>query len=154
MHRLGLVAALFLLAPVLAMTPCEAAAADATIHAVYVKVGLTWEGSTFRHPGFLMATDEQGVFEIEAGGKKHAIIVSFRELGEKQLTLHVEYEINGTTQWIDDVDVDAGVDTPVSKGRAKIVLNADPQGSEDTSRDDKDKVEKPGHDPDDPLGGA
>jgi hypothetical protein len=153
-HRLGLVAALLLSMPLLAITPREAAAADANIHAVYVKVGLIWEGSTFRHPGFLMAADEQGVFEIEAGGKKHAIIVSFVELGEKQLTLRVEYEINGSTQWIENIDVEAGADTTVSKGRAKLILNADPQGSEDTSREDQDKLEKPGHDPDDPLGGA
>jgi hypothetical protein len=137
-----------------ALAPCEAAAAESKIHAAYVKVGLTLDGSTFRHPGFLMAIDEAGVFEIAAGGRTHAITVSFREVGETYLTIHVEYEINGNTQWVQDIEVEGGVDKVVQKGQAKLTFNVDPQGSEDTSRDDEDKVEGPKHDKDDPLGGA
>lgn len=134
-------------------TPDRASAAESNIHAAYVKVGLTWDKATHRHPGFLMAVDEEGVFEIQVDGRTHAITVSFVEVGEKVLTLSVKYEINGTTQWVDQVEVEAATDTVVQKGKAKLIFNVDPQGSEDSSRDDKDKIDKPKNDKDDPLGG-
>jgi hypothetical protein len=153
MRRLGFVVGLSLLVPSLAMAPNSASAAETTVHAAYVKVGLTWEKSTHRHPGFLMAIDEEGVFEIQCEGKKHAITVSFVEVGEQHLTLSVKYAINGTVQWTDELDVEAGADTVLQKGKAKLTFNVDPQGSEDSSRDDEDKIEGPEDDKDDPLGG-
>jgi hypothetical protein len=155
-RRLGFIVGLSLLAPVpalLALTPSSASAAETTIHAVYVKVGLTWDKSTHRHPGFLMAVDEEGVFEIQCEGRTHTITVSFIEVGEQHLTLSVKYAINGTVQWTEALDVEAGTDTVLQKGQAKLTFNADPQGSEDSSRDDEDKIEAPKDDPDDPLGG-
>lgn len=155
-RRLGFVVGLSLLAcvpAVLALTPSSASAAEATIHAAYVKVGLTWDKSTHRHPGFLMAVDEEGVFEIQCEGRTHAITVSFIEVGEQHLTLAVEYAINGTVQWSESLDVEAGTDTVLQKGKAKLTFNVDPQGSEDSSRDDEDKIEGPKDDKDDPLGG-
>jgi hypothetical protein len=155
-RRLGFVVGLTLLTCVpvlLALAPSPASAAEATVHAVYVKVGLTWDKSTHRHPGFLMAIDEEGVFEIQVEGRTHAITVSFIEVGEKQLTLAVKYAINGTVQWSEALDVEAGTDTVLQKGQAKLTFNVDPQGSEDSSRDDEDKIEGPKDDPDDPLGG-
>lgn len=135
------------------LAPDSASAAESNIHAAYVKVGLTWEKATHRHPGFLMAIDEEGVFEIQVDGRTHAITVSFVEVSEKVLTLSVKYEINGTVQWTDTLDVEAGTDTVLQKGKAKLTFNVDPQGSEDSSRDDEDKLDKPKNDKDDPLGG-
>lgn len=136
------------------LTPDTASAAENNIHAVYVKVGLTWDKATHRHPGFLMAVDEEGVFEIQCEGKTHAITVSFVEVGEKVLTISVKYEINGSSQWTDTLEVEAGTDTVLQKGKAKLTFNVDPQGSEDSSRDDEDKLDKPKNDKDDPLGGV
>lgn len=156
MRRLGFVVGLCLLAPVpalLALAPNRAAASESTVQAVYVKVGLTWDKSTHRHPGFLMAVDEEGVFEIQCEGRTHKITVSFIEVGERQLTLAVEYAINGSVQWSEALEVEAGTDTVLQKGKAKLTFNADPQGSEDSSRDDEDKIEGPKDDKDDPLGG-
>lgn len=159
-RRLGFIVGLSLLAPVpvlLALTPSSASGspseAETTIHAAYVKVGLTWDKATHRHPGFLMAIDEEGVFEIQCEGRTHAITVSFIEVGDKQLTLAVKYAINGTVQWTEALDVEAGTDTVLQKGKAKLTFNVDPQGSEDSSRDDEDKIEGPKDDKDDPLGG-
>jgi hypothetical protein len=135
------------------LAPDTASAAESNIHAVYVKVGLTWDKTTARHPGFLMAPDEEGVFEIKLDGRTHTVTVSFVEVGEKVLTLAIKYEINGTTQWTDTLEVEAGTDTVLQKGQAKLTFNADPQGSEDSSRDDEDKIDGPKNDKDDPLGG-
>jgi hypothetical protein len=163
MRRLGFVVGLSLLAgvPVLlapasgdaSETSGTAAATESTIQAVYVKVGLTWDKSTHRHPGFLMAVDEEGVFEIQCEGRTHAITVSFIDVGAQHLTLSIKYAINGAVQWNDSLEVEAGTDTVLQKGKAKLTFNADPQGSEDSSRDDEDKIEGPTDDPDDPLGG-
>jgi hypothetical protein len=156
MRRLGFVVGLFALAPVpvlLTLAPSSASAAESTVQAAYVKVGLTWDKSTHRHPGFLMAVDEEGVFEIQVEGRKHAITVSFIEVGAEHLTLSVKYAINGTVQWTESLDVEAGTDTVLQKGQAKLTFNVDPQGSEDSSREDEDKIEGPKDDKDDPLGG-
>jgi hypothetical protein len=154
-RRLGFVVGLLLLAPApVLLAPARASAAESNIHAAYVKVALTWEKSTHRHPGFLMAIDEEGVFEIQVDGRTHAITVSFVEVGERVLTIAVKYEINGTTQWTDTLDVEAGTDTVLQQGKAKLTFNVDPQGSEDSSRDDEDKLDKPKNDKDDPLGGV
>lgn len=154
-RRLGFVVGLALLAPApVLLAPDSASAAESNIHAAYVKVGLTWEKGTHRHPGFLMAIDEEGVFEIQVDGRTHAITVSFVEVSEKVLTLAIKYEINGTTQWTDTLDVEAGTDTVLQKGKAKLTFNVDPQGSEDSTRDDEDKLDKPKNDKDDPLGGV
>lgn len=135
------------------MAPNSAAAAESSIHAAYVKVGLTWDKSTHRHPGFLMAVDEEGVFEIQCDGRTHAITVSFLEVGEQHLTLSVKYAINGAAQWTEELEVEAGTDAVLQKGKSKLTFNVDPQGSEDSSRDDKDKIDGPKNDKDDPLGG-
>jgi hypothetical protein len=156
MRRLGFVVGLFALAPVpvlVALAPSSASAAESTVQAVYVKVGLTWDKSTHRHPGFLMAVDEEGVFEIQCEGRTHAITVSFLEVGHEHLTLSVTYAINGAVQWTEPLEVEAGTDTVLQKGKAKLTFNADPQGSEDSSREDEDKIEGPEDDKDDPLGG-
>lgn len=137
------------------LAPDTASAAESNIHAAYVKVGLTWDKATHRHPGFLMAIDEEGVFEIQVDGRTHAITVSFLEVSDKVLTLAIKYDINGTTQWTDTLDVEPATDTVLQHGKAKLTFNVDPQGSEDTSRDDEDKIEdKPKNDKDDPLGGV
>lgn len=156
MRRLGFVVGLFALALVpvlLTLAPSSASAAESTVQAAYVKVGLTWDKSTHRHPGFLMAVDEEGVFEIQVEGRTHAITVSFIEVGAEHLTLSVKYAINGTVQWTESLDVEAGTDTVLQKGQSKLTFNVDPQGSEDSSRDDEDKIEGPKDDKDDPLGG-
>jgi hypothetical protein len=153
MRRLGFVVGLLVLVPSLAMAPSDASAAESSIHAAYVKVGLTWDKSTHRHPGFLMAVDEEGVFEIQCDGRTHAITVSFLEVGEQHLTLSVKYAINGAAQWAEALEVEAGTDTVLQKGKAKLTFNVDPQGSEDSSRDDEDKLDGPKNDKDDPLGG-
>jgi hypothetical protein len=155
-RRFGFVVGLALLAPAPVMlAPDSAEAAESNIHAAYVKVGLTWDKATHKHPGFLMAIDEEGVFEIQCEGRTHAITVSFLEVGEKSLTLSVKYEINGTVQWTDSLEVEAATDTVLQKGKAKLTFNVDPQGSEDSSRDDEDKIkDKPKNDKDDPLGGV
>jgi hypothetical protein len=135
------------------MAPDSALAAESTVHAAYVKVALTWDKSTHRHPGFLMAVDEEGVFEIQCEGRTHAITVSFLEVGEEHLTLSVTYAINGTTQWSESLEVEAGANTVLQKGKAKLTFNVDPQGSQDSSREDEDKLDGPEDDKDDPLGG-
>jgi hypothetical protein len=155
-RRFGFVVGLSLLAcvpVVMALAPSSASATESTVSAVYVKVGLTWDKSTHRHPGFLMAPDEEGVFEIQTEGRKHTITVSFIEVGDEHLTLSVKYAINGAVQWNEALEVEAGADTVLQKGQAKLTFNADPQGSEDSSRDDEDKIEGPEDDKDDPLGG-
>lgn len=155
MRRLGFVVGLTLLAPALLLTPAttSAAEAEAEVPAAYVKVALTRDGSTFKHPGFLMASDEEGVFVIECSGKAHEITISFREVGESRSTILVEYAIGGRTQWAEELEVEAGKDTELSKGKSKLTINVDPQGSEDSSRDDDDKLDGPEDDEDDPLGG-
>ncbi|PRQ05341.1 hypothetical protein ENSA5_03310 [Enhygromyxa salina] len=144
-----------MLAPalLLASPTTSAAQSEAEVPAAYVKVALTLDGSTFEHPGFLMASDEEGVFVIEHSDKAHEIKVSFRELGESSSTVLVEYAIGGRTQWLEELEVAAARDTELSKGKSKLTINVDPQGSKDSSRDDEDKVEGPDHDEDDPLGG-
>lgn len=135
------------------MLPTTATASDAEVHAAYVKVGLTRDGNTFNHPGFLMAMDEEGVFVMEIDGREHEIAVSFVEVGERNFTIKIEYAVGGHTQWIERLEVEAGVDTELIKGKNTFTFNVDPQGSGDSSRDEGDKIDGPEDDPDDPLGG-
>jgi hypothetical protein len=152
-RRLGFIIGLSLLAPTLAMIPSTTSAAEADVQAAYVKVALSRDGNTYRHPGFLMAMDEEGVFVIKCDDRNHEIAVSFREVGETRFTLYIEYDIDGRTQWAEELEVEAGTDAELEKGRSLLTFNVDPQGSEDTTRDDEDKLDDPGHDEDDPLGG-
>lgn len=150
-----------MLTPLVALTSTTtASAAEATVpaqaeaSAAYVTVALTRADSTFKHPGFLMAMDEEGVFVINCEGKDHEITLSFRDVGDTYFTLLIEYAINGHKQWAEKLRVEAGVDKELSKGRSTLTINVDPQGSEDTSREDGDKLDKPKNDEDDPLGGS
>ncbi|PRQ10127.1 hypothetical protein ENSA7_00760 [Enhygromyxa salina] len=129
------------------------AAAEGETHAAYVKVALTRDGNTFAHPGFLMADDEQGVFVIQCEGKDHEITLSFRELGESRARVLVEYGVNGRVQWAEEIDVEAGDDAQLVKGKSTLTINVDPHGQEDTSRGDGDQIDGPKNDKDDPLGG-
>ncbi|KIG17842.1 hypothetical protein DB30_02464 [Enhygromyxa salina] len=162
MRRLGFVIGLCLLAPAI-LLPATTSAAKTTsaphpaakgeIHAAYVKVALTRDGNTFAHPGFLMASDEQGVFVIQCEGKDHEITLSFRELGESRAAVLVEYGVNGRVQWAEEIDVKAGDDAKLVKGKSTLTINVDPHGQEDTSRGDDDQLDGPKNDEDDPLGG-
>ena len=153
MRRLGFVIGLCLLAPVVLLAPATTSAAEGEVHAAYVTVGLTRDGNTFRHPGFLMAGDEEGVFVINCDGKDHEITISFRELGESSSTVLIEYGVNGRTQWIETLEVEAGADAQLTKGKSTLTINVDPHGTEDTSRGDGDQIDGPKNDKDDPLGG-
>ena len=164
-RRIGLAAGLLVLTPLAVLATSMTATAttsesptamgDEEVNAVgYVTVALTREGSTFKHPGFLMYPDEVGVFVINCDGKDHEVAISFREVGETEFTLLVEYTIGGYKQWAEELDVVAGEDTELQKGRSKLTIKVDPQCSKDTSRDEGDKIEKPKEDPDDPLGGG
>lgn len=152
MRRLGFVIGLGLLAPVV-LPSARASAAEAEVHAAYVKVALTRDGNTFRHPGFLMASDEEGVFVINCEGKDHEITLSFRELGESRATVFIEYGVGGRVQWAEELVVEAGEDAELSKGKSTLTINVDPHGQEDTSRGDGDQIDGPKNDEDDPLGG-
>ena len=163
-RRIGLAAGLFVLTSLAVLATTSSAAAtttDATamagetVNAVgHVTVALTRSGATYKHPGFLMYPDEVGVFVINCDGKDHEVAISFKEVGDTRFTLLVEYTIGGHRQWIEELDVAAGEDTDLQKGQSKLTINVDPQGSEDTSRDENDKIEAPKEDPDGPLGGA
>jgi len=152
-RRLSLILALLVLTPAVALVPTTSAASEGEIHGAFVKLRLTRDGNSYQHPGFLMAMDEQGVFVITCDGKDHEITVSFEEVGETRFTLRVEYAIAGRTQWIESVAVEAGEDTEYSHGKSVLTFNVDPQGSEDTERDENDKIDDPDHDEDDPLSG-
>ena len=149
---MSLIVALLVATPAAMLVPTTSSASDAEIHAAYVKLRLTRDGNTFQHPGFMMAVDEEGVFVITCDGKDHEITVSFDEAGETRFTLRVEYAIAGRTQWIETVAAEAGRDAELSHGKSKLAINVDPQGSEDTSRDEGDKIDEP-DDEDDPLSG-
>ena len=153
MRRMGLILALTFLSPALSMVPSTTSAAEAEVEHMYVKLTLTREGNTYAHPGFLMAADEEGVFVINCEGKDHEITVTFDEVGETRFKLAIDYAINGRTQWIEHLPAEAGEDARLEKGKSVLAINVDPQGSKDTSRDDEDKVEGPGDNEDDPLGG-
>jgi hypothetical protein len=135
------------------LLPATTSAAEAEVHAAYVKVALTRDGNTFQHPGFLMGPDDQGVFVIQCEGKDHEITLSFRKLGDDDATVYIEYGINGRVQWAEELEVEAGADTALTKGKSKLTINVDPQGTEDTSRGDGDQIDGPENDEDDPLGG-
>ena len=138
--------------PTLALVPSTAAAEEAGVHSAYVKVKLARKGNTFAHPGYRIAIDEQGLFVIQCDGKNHEIAVSIRDASMERLELEVVYSIDGRTQLTEVVSAEAGEDVQLSKGKTKLWVNVNPQGSEDTSRDD-DEIDKPKHDEDDPLGG-
>lgn len=162
MRRFGLLLALSVLAPAVALIPStsveaaeavEAAEVEVEAPAAYVKLTLTRNGNSYQHPGFLMAADEEGVFVINCDGKDHEIAVSFVSMGETHFTLSVDYAINGRTQWVEEFRAEAGEDAELTHGRSVLAINVDPQGSEDTSRDEGDQIDDPDGDEDDPLGG-
>ena len=161
MRRFGLLLALSVLAPAVALIPSTSveaaeavAAAEAEVPAAYVKLTLTRNGNSYQHPGFLMAADEEGVFVINCDGKDHEIAVSFVSMGETHFTLSVDYAINGRTQWVEELRAEAGEDAELTHGRSVLAINVDPQGSEDTSRDEGNQIDDPDSDgEDDPLGG-
>lgn len=135
------------------LLPATTSAAESEVHAAYVKVALTRDGNTFAHPGFLMAGDEEAVFVINCEGKDYEVTLSFRELGESTSTVFIEYGVNGRTQWAEQLEVKAGEDAKLTKGKSTLTVNVDPHGQEDTSRGDGDQIDGPKHDEDDPLGG-
>lgn len=147
------------MAPALALaagvqTGSESSASDeAEVQSAYMKVALAREGSTFAHPGYLVAVDEAGVFIIEVAGKSHEVSVSVERLGEEQLTLNVVYRIDGHQQLEEVVQSKPGEDVKITHGKTTLTVNVDPQGSPDTSRGDGDQIDGPKHDKDDPLGG-
>ena len=161
MRRLGVVFGLLMVsllawAPAVdaAGPPAQPAAEGETktkVDAAYVKVTLTKDGKTYAHPGFRVNKDEAGVFVIECGGKNHEIAVLLREGDEQQLSVNVEYTVDGQGVLTEDLTVEAGKDTTVGKGATKLAINVDPRGKKDTSRKDEDKLDGP--DSDDPLGG-
>jgi hypothetical protein len=152
-RRLGFVIGLGLLTTPVVLVPATTSAAEAEVHAAYVKVALTRDGNTFRYPGFLMASDEEGVFVIQCEGKDHEITLSFRKLGESRATVFVEYGVGGRIQWAEELEVEAGEDARLIKGKSTLAINVDPHGQEDTSRGDGDQIDGPKNDEDDPLGG-
>lgn len=152
MRRIGFSLALSLLIPALVVIPSAPANAEqGTVDSAYVMVALTHDGETFQHPGFRVAKDEQGVFVIEHDGRSHEISILLRETSAERFSITLEYAIDGRSQVREELELEAGKDTQVSAGATTLAINIDPRGKRDTSREDGDKIDRPGSD--DPLGG-
>jgi hypothetical protein len=119
----------------------------------YVKVTLTKGDKKFAHPGFRIAEKEEGVFEIDSGEQLHEIAVAINDIDEEVFRIHVDYLVDGASQASEDLVVYHGKQAQIDKGGAALVIDLDPRGKQDKSRKDEDKIEKPGEDEDDPLGG-
>lgn len=119
----------------------------------YVKVTLTKGDKKFAHPGFRIAEKEEGVFEIDSGEQVHEIAVAINEIDEQVFRIHVDYLVDGNSQISEDLVVEHGKQALLDKGESALVIDLDPRGKQDKSRKEGDKIEKPGDDKDDPLGG-
>ena len=137
----------------LAVIPSAEAIAEeqAEVDAAYVKVALTRDGKTYAHPGFRVGKDEEGVFVIDCDGNNHEITIVLREGNAEQLSVSVQYSVDGRSVLAEDLTVEAGKDTQLGEGATTLAINVDPRGKKDTSRKDDDKIDEP--DSDDPLGG-
>jgi hypothetical protein len=119
----------------------------------YVKVTLTKGDKKFAHPGFRIAEKEEGVFEIDSGEQLHEIAVAINDIDEEVFRIHVDYLVDGASQLSEDLVVYHGKQAQIDKAGAALVIDLDPRGKQDKSRKDEDKINKPGEDEDDPLGG-
>ncbi len=117
----------------------------------YVKVTLTKGERKFAHPGFRIAEQEEGVFEIDTGEQIHEVVVLIANIDEHAFHLHVDYLVDGTTKLSEDLVVEHGKQALLDKAGAALVINLDPLGKQDKSRKDEDQIDEP--DADDPLSG-